>query len=64
MPDLSKRTKLWMRPNEKEIASVYGDFNEVFSGDQENKTAWRDFSEKLQKDSPVQDQALWILKIY
>jgi len=45
MPDLSKRTKLWMRPNEKEIASVYGDFNEVFSGDQENKTAWRDFSD-------------------
>jgi hypothetical protein len=46
MPDLYKRTKLWMRPSEKEIASVYGEFNEVFSGDQEEiKTAWWDLSD-------------------
>jgi len=46
MPDLYKRTKLWMHPSEKEIASVYGEFNEVFSGDQEKiKTAWWDLSD-------------------
>jgi len=47
MPDLYKqRTKLWIRPSEKEIASVYGEFNEVFSGDQEEiKTAWQDLSD-------------------
>ena len=47
MPDLSKRTKLWMRPSEKEIASVYGEFDEIFSGDQENKTVWQDLSDPL-----------------